>query len=401
MNRISFSVRFFVKPKKKYHYLYVRIIVNRKFTEISLRRKVDISKWDDKAQRFKGNSEISQLLNFYIDTNRYKLISIHNNLVKEEEHYDSKKIRDVFFGKHIVKFYLLREFYNHNEKIKRLSLDSNKYAPATYLRYNTVLNHIKDFLIIKGVNDIAFVDIDYKWLNDLDEFLRLEKKLSNNTTLKYLKLFKKIYNIALRNGWAIKDPFANFKMKFDQVKREFLSLDEIKQLIDKNLHIERLEHVRDVFIFCCLTGLRFSDVSKLNQDDIHTNIDGSKSIIKKTQKSKTIIRVPLLPTAENIINKYKDSIYCRVKGVCLPVITNQRTNAYLKEIAELCGIKKNLTFHMSRHTFATLSLEYGLSTETVKAILGHSDLKTTQIYTNVTDTKIMNEMNELKSKITI
>ncbi|MEC7936812.1 MAG: Arm DNA-binding domain-containing protein, partial [Bacteroidota bacterium] len=153
MNRISFSVRFFVKPKKKYHYLYVRIIVNRKFTEISLRRKVDISKWDDKAQRFKGNSEISQSLNFYIDTNRYKLISIHNNLVKEEEHYDSKKIRDVFLGKHIVKFYLLREFYNHNEKIKRLSIDSNKYAPATYLRYNTVLNHIKDFLIFKGSSD--------------------------------------------------------------------------------------------------------------------------------------------------------------------------------------------------------------------------------------------------------
>jgi site-specific recombinase XerD len=401
MNRLSFSIRFFVKNKKKYHYLYVRIIVNRKPLEISLRRKVDVNKWDDNIQRFKGNSEISQSLNFYIENNRYRLISIHNTLVKNEEDYDTKKIRDIFLGNHIIKHYLLEEFYNHNEKIKALAESSKKYAPATYKRFNTVLNHIKDFINSKGSDDVNFNEINSEWVNDLDTFLRLDKKLSNNTTLKYIKLFKKIYNIALRNGWAIKDPFVNFKIKFEPVKRDFLSLEEIKIIASKKLHIERLDQVRDVFLFCCLTGLRYSDVSKLVKDDIHTNIDGSKSIFKRTQKSKSIVRIPLLPPAEELLNKYKNNIYCRVKGLCLPVLTNQRTNAYLKEIADICDIEKNLTFHMSRHTFATLSLEMGLSMESVKAILGHSDLTTTQIYGKITDKKLMYEMEELKSKIKI
>lgn len=396
MNKISFTIKFLLRHLNNSHKLFVRITVNRKSAEIYLQRIIDPLKWDKDKQLVKGNNESSQSLNHYIEVIRYKLISIHDVLIKNDEDYNAKKVKNIFLGKNFINHYLINEFYNHNEKVKVLSETSNKYAPATYLRYNTTLKHIKDFLNHNGKDDIAFTDITSQWLNDLDYYLRTEKKLSNNTTLKYIKLFKKIYKIALRNGWATKDPFIGFKVKFEPVKREFLSIEELRLISSKELYLERLDQVRDIFLFCCFTGLRYSDVKQLVNDDIHTNSNGTKSIFKKTQKSKSIVRILILPDAEKILDKYRDSIYCKVKEVCLPVISNQKTNAYLKEIAVLCGIEKDLTFHMARHTFATLALEFGITIETVKEILGHSDLTTTQIYAKITNNKVMAEMTRFK-----
>ena len=297
--------------------------------------------------------------------------------------------------------FVIKEFDIHNEKIKVLANENKEYTIGTYKRFKTARNHLNDFIRYKGSNDLVFGAITSEWIHDYEYFLKTQKNISHNTTLRYIKLFKKIYGIALRNGWVKKDPFTSFKIRFQTVNREHLSLSEIKTIKEKELHTERLNQVRDVFLFCCLTGFRYSDVKELTKHDIHINTDGTKSIIKKIKKTKGTVRIPLIKTALEIINKYEDDFYCKVKGLLLPVVSNQNTNAYLKEIASLCGIEKNLTFHIARHTFATVFLELGISMESVKAMLGHSDITTTQIYGKITDKKLMSEMDKIKSKIEI
>ena len=397
MSRISFTSRFFLKHKNSADHLYVRITVNRKSSEISLKRNIDKQKWDDVKQKVKGSNETAQSLNQYIGINRSKLNSIHSELLRAEKDYSAKKIKDIFLGNDKKKHFILQEFYIHNQRIKVLSEKGN-YAKATYLRYNTSLNHLSDFVKYNGDKDITFNQVSSKFIHDFDYFLRTQKNLSNNTTIKHIKFFKKIFLIAIRNGWVDSDPFVNYRVKLDPVNREHLSLDELRKLANKDLHINRLGQVRDIFLFACFTGLRYSDVKQLNKDHISVNIDGSKSIIKKIKKSNRNVKIPILPPALKIIEKYKDDFECKIKGVCLPVPSNQKINAYLKEIAVICGIHKNLTFHIARHTFATISIELGLTTESVKAILGHSDLATTQIYGKITDKKVMSEMNKLKTK---
>ena len=399
MTRISFTTRFFIKNRYNNDHLYVRIIVNRKSSEISLKRTVDLRLWDDKRQQFKGGSEVSQTLNHYMNDVRGKLIAIHTHLTSNEEYYDSKIIKNIFLGNELRKHFVIKEFDIHNEKIKVLANENKEYSIGTYKRFKTARNHLNDFIRYKGSNDLVFGAITSEWIHDYEYFLKTQKNISHNTSLRYIKLFKKIFGIALRNGWVKKDPFTSFKIRFQTVNREHLSLSEIKTIKEKELHTERLDQVRDVFLFCCLTGFRYSDVKELTKHDIHINTDGTKSIIKKIKKTKGTVRIPLIKTALEIINKYEDDFYCKVKGLLLPVVSNQNTNAYLKEIATLCGIEKNLTFHIARHTFATVFLELGISMESVKAMLGHSDITTTQIYGKITDKKLMEEMDNLKTKI--
>ena len=395
MSRISFTSRFFIKHRNNNDHLYVRIIVNRKSSEISLKRIINIKLWDDARQQFKGGSEESQSLNHYMNDVRSKLIAIHTHLTGNEEYYTAKKIKDIFLGNELRKHFILKEFDLHNEQINELAQKGKEYTIGTYKRFKTARNHLSDFLQFKGEKDIVFGAITSQFIHDFEYFLKTRKNISHNTSIRYIKLFKKIFRIGLRNGWVFKDPFASYQIRFKPVNREHLSLVEIKTIKEKDLHTERLNQVRDVFIFCCLTGLRYSDVKDLTKNDIHINTNGTKSIIKRIQKTKGSVRIPLIKPALEIIQKYEDDFYCSLKGMLLPVVSNQNTNAYLKEIATICGIEKNLTFHIARHSFATVFLELGISMESVKAMLGHSDISTTQIYGKITDKKLMAEMDKI------
>ena len=211
-----------------------------------------------------------------------------------------------------------------------------------------------------------------------------------------MQFFKRIILIARNNGILIGDPFASYKIRLEKVDRGYLSEDEIKIILKKKMVSERLEQVRDVFIFSCFSGLAYVDVANLKEDNIRKSFDGNLWIITKRQKTNTDVNVPLLDIPKMILEKYKGKL---PNGKVLPIISNQKLNAYLKEIADVCGIKKNLTFHLARHTFATTTtLAKGVPIETVSKMLGHTNIETTQIYARITNNKISNDMQGLDKK---
>lgn len=211
-----------------------------------------------------------------------------------------------------------------------------------------------------------------------------------------MQFFKRIILIARNNGILIGDPFASYKIRLEKVDRGYLSEDEIKIILKKKMVSERLEQVRDVFIFSCFSGLAYTDVANLKQDNIRKSFDGNLWIITKRQKTNTDVNVPLLDIPKMILEKYKGKL---PDGKILPIISNQKLNAYLKEIADVCGVKKNLTFHLARHTFATTTtLAKGVPIETVSKMLGHTNIETTQIYARITNNKISNDMQGLDKK---
>ena len=206
--------------------------------------------------------------------------------------------------------------------------------------------------------------------------------------------------IAYANDWIDKDPFFNWKAKLKVVDREFLSEEEIQNIIKKVLHIPRLDLVRDVFIFSCYTGLSYVDVKKLSKDNIVRGIDGDYWIKTKRAKTDSTSNIPILSNANVIIQKYKNHPDIVNTNKVIPILSNQRVNAYLKEIADLCGITKNLTFHLARHTFATtVTLTNGVPIESVSKMLGHKSLKTTQHYAKILDRKVSDDMAMLKDKL--
>ena len=226
------------------------------------------------------------------------------------------------------------------------------------------------------------------------------KAMSHNTVMKHLQRFRKIITLAYHLEWIEKDPFIRWKPTFEAKQREFLSLNELSNLETYKFLVERLERVRDLFIFSCYTGISYADIIKLTNNNIVLGIDGSKWVSTKRQKTKTPIKIPLLEKAEFILEKYANHPVTIVSETLLPVITNEKINLYLKEIADAVGITKNLTFHMARHTFATtVTLSNGVPIETVLKLLGHTKLATTQIYARVLDKKISDDMNKLRDKL--
>jgi integrase len=212
--------------------------------------------------------------------------------------------------------------------------------------------------------------------------------------MKYLYNFKKIVLICIKNGWLLKDPFIGFKLFKREVEQPFLTQTELKEIAFKRFPTERLNHVRDIFLFSCYTGLAYADVKKLKRSEVAVGVDGEKWIFTRRKKTDTSTRIPVLPTSQAILDKYSDNPQCVNEDRLLPVLSNQKMNAYLKEIADLCGINMNLTFHIARHTFATtVTLCNGVPIESVPKMLGHKNLKTTQhYYAKILDRKVGEEL---------
>lgn len=201
------------------------------------------------------------------------------------------------------------------------------------------------------------------------------------------------------NVWIDKDPFINYTSKFNEVTRSFLNEQKIEILSTKDFKNERISQVRDIFLFSCFTGLAYIDTQQLTTQNVNIGLDGNKWIFTKRQKTKTTSTIPLLTQAECIIEKYKNHQTCINRGRLLPVLSNQKMNAYLKEIADLCGINKELTYHIARHTFATtVTLSNGVSIESVSKMLGHKNIKTTQHYAKILDSKVSEDMMSLRQK---
>jgi site-specific recombinase XerD len=404
MNK-TFGLLFYVKRAKIDNNgkapIYVRITVDGIRSELSIKRSIEIERWNTEAGKVKGNSEEVKSINTYIDVVRNKIYDHHKRLIDANKKITAEAIKNSFLGIGEKEKTLVSIFQYHNKQVK--ALIGKEFAAGTHERYETVLRLLQLFLEKEyKVKDIAISDINHKFITDLEFYLKTERKNAHNTAIKYIKNFKKIVRIALANGWIDKDPFSNFKATVKDVEREFLTEEEIQTLVSKDLHVNRLDQVRDIFVFNCFTGLAYADVKKLSDADIVIGIDGSKWI--KTNRTKTDVKssIPLLPTALAILEKYKNNPVANNVNKLLPVLSNQKMNAYLKEIATICKIEKNFSTHLARHTFATtVTLTNGVSLETVSKMLGHKSIKTTQHYAKIVDRKVSDDMMILKQKYSI
>lgn len=399
----SFNLLFYVKKTKINSQgeapIYLRITIDGRVTEISVKRTTKPQLWNSAGQKLNGNSEAIKSFNFYLKTFEQRVYDAYHELMKDKDLITSESLKNKLLGTDIKSRMLIPIFQDHNNRMEKLV--GKEFAIGTLGRYKTCMSHTKAFLKWKfKTNDIDIKKIDYAFLNDFEFYLQTEKGCNNNSAVKYLKNFGKIIRICLANGWLDKDPYLNYQSKFNEVTRVFLNEDELERLSTKNFKNERLSQVRDIFLFSCFTGLAYIDTKKLTHKNINLGLDGNKWIFTKRQKTKTTSNIPLLPQAEDIIQKYKEHKTCLNTGKLLPVLSNQKMNAYLKEIADLCGINKELTYHIARHTFATtVTLSNGVSIESVSKMLGHKSIKTTQHYAKILDKKVSEDMNNLKLKL--
>lgn len=378
----------------------MRVTLEGRRSEINIGRTVEPDKWNVKSEKMLGRSIEANDLNEYIELMRKKAKDVQKSFVEKSETISLGKFVRRFKGEEKDKSKMVLEvFKEHNEQMDKLS--GKNISTSTAKRYWTCLNHIEQFINqVYKTEDFIIKDIDHQFITRFEYFLKTKRECNHNSALKYVNNFKKIIRIALANQWLDRDPFYNYKVQFESVEREFLNEEEVKILIEKNLHFDRLKLVRDMFIFSCYTGLAYSEVKKLSTGDITTGIDGGKWIRIKRTKTKSLSSIPLLPIAEEIIDRYQDHPEVK-KGECvLPVLSNQKSNAFLKEIALMCGIKKPLTTHLARHTFATtVTLTNGVPIESVSKMLGHKDLRTTQHYAKIVDRKISDDMRALREKL--
>ena len=399
------SVLFYARKSKKtskgLYPIYIRLTINGQRLDQSIQRYVDSGLWSAASGRVKGNTEQARQVNSYLDTLTSKVLKLEREMVLDGIPINFESFREKWLGITEAPRMLMEIFQQHNDQMEALIRAGKDFSPGTLDRYNTCRDHVRAFIRWKyRMEDIDIKRLDFEFATDLEFWFKTQRNCSHNTTLKYISNLKKIVNACIRKGWLTKDPFAGFKMTKVEIDREALTETELDKIRAKVFPIDRLNIVRDIFLFSCYTGLAYADVKKLRRTEIAPGVDGNFWIFTNRQKTDTSSRIPLLPPAQVIVEKYKDFPGCYDSGHVLPVLSNQKMNAYLKEIADCCGISKNLTFHIARHTFATtITLSNGVPIESVSKMLGHRNLKTTQHYAKVLDRKISDDMSQLKIKL--
>ena len=379
--------------------VYIRVTVASQRAEISAKRSALPSKWEGGVSNVKGTKEDARTLNTYLDTLRAELNKQCNQLLSGDEPVTAELLKNAFLNKVAPSKSIMEVLDYHNAQVAaRVGTD---YAPATLRRYRVGLKKVKLFMKHQYQRaDMPLDQLNRRFITEFEHFLKTVEGIQHNTSMNYIKYLKKTVLLALSYEWLDKNPFVGIKHSIREVTREFLSTEELTRMVEKPFSIRRLDEVRDIFVFSCYTGYAYADVLKLTPDHILTGINGKKWIMTQRIKTETRSNVPLLPPALAILAKYAQDPECLAKERLLPVKSNQKMNAYLKEVADMCGITKPLTFHIARHTFATtVTLTNGVPIETVSSMLGHKNLRTTQIYAKVVEHKVGEEMDRLEARL--
>lgn len=400
----NYSLHFFLKKPKYYKggakAVYMRITVNNCVAkEASVGRMCEPKDWISSVNRAKGTSEPARTLNSYLDAIDRKVEQIHTNFKKMSIEISAEAIMNKYLGKEEKPKLLMEIFKDHNQKME--ASIGKGFKANTLKGYKSSVIHLTAYLLkdYKG-RDIDIRKIDHAFIIGYEFYLRTEKDISDVSVAKYMKHFRKIVNLCLAHRWIEYNPFVFYKNKAKAKDKEFLSKTELDSISRKEFNIKRLEQVKDIFLFSCYTGLSYADVKKLNRSEIKKGNDGKLWIFTNRDKNEIASNVPLLPIPKKLMEKYSEHPDCKMKGLVLPVLSNQKMNSYLKEIADSCGITKTLTFHIARHTFATtVTLSNNVPIETVSKMLGHKDLKTTQHYAKVLDAKVGKDMTALERKL--
>lgn len=393
----TFSVLFWLKlasTKNRKAPLYARITVNGKRSELSLKRKVLISDWDTTKNRLKGTRESNKFINAYLEQVYVRLFECYQKLQSSNRLVTSDVIKAHFLGNTETRHSLsdIMEYHSiHMKDTLRWGTQKNYYTTHKYILLFLKEEHKTTDMFLSGLG--------YKFIIDFERFLRNRNNMGNNTVMKHIERLRKMVSLAFKMEWLDKDPFVKFEAKYEKKERGFLTLEELQSIENKVFTIQRLQLIKDLFVFSCYTGLSYGDVMNLTTDNICKGIDGKQWIYSQREKTSVPVKIPLLSKALDIIKKYETYPNTINKQTLFPTISNQKLNSYLKEIADVCRIQKNLTFHIARHTFATtVMLSNGVPIETVSKLLGHTKLSTTQIYARVVETKISEDIQNLQMR---
>ena len=399
MSKSTLKVRFFLRRNHVYAdgtcCIMTRITINGENTNFSSKLNVNPKLWDTKQGKVSGKSKVATELNGLMSDMESSIRQIYFDMSRYET-VTAEKLRNAFMGIVPENQTLIGLFTEHIEECRALIGISK--TPATVQKYDRALRRVKEFIKFKyHLTDMPLRDVNHKFIVDLETYLRTVSGCNENTTAKFIQTFKSIIIKAKNNGWIIADPFANYRIRIKRVDRGYLTEKEIATIAEKEFPTKRLEQVRDIFIFSCYTGLAYIDIKELKKEHIQTSFDGNQWIMTHRHKTGTPVNVPLLAIPQELIKKYEGQAK---DGLLFPVLSNQKMNAYLKEIAVVCGIEKNITFHLARHTFATtVTLSHGVPIESVSKMLGHTNIQTTQIYARITNQKISKDMAALAEKM--
>lgn len=405
MKRDSFRVLFFLKKtrllKNGEASVCMRITVNGTRVENNIRKSIDPALWSQAKETARGKSRRACDLNTYIEEARIKLYQIFCELEQQNRPITAHLLQELFFGQEKPEEVrtLLGTMQEHNDQCR--ALVGTDYALITVRRYESCRRYLAELIRQRyGKEDLPLAEVNGELVRAFAFYLKTKKGCQQNTVIRYMKSLKKITNLARANDWMAKDPFLGIRFHEKEVVREFLTMDELQTIYRKEFPLERLTLVRDVFIFAAFTGLAFIDVQQLAPEHIVRDNNGNLWIRKPRQKTKNMCNIPLLDIPQEILRKYANHPTCRKKGVLLPVPCNQKMNSYLKEIADICMIRKNLTTHCARHSYATsVCLANGVSLENVAKMLGHSNIKMTQHYARVLDSSILRDMMQVERAI--
>lgn len=398
--RSTFKVLFYLKrnaPKKNGLIpVMCRITVNGKISQFSCKLDVEEKTWNIELGRVSGRSTVAQETNRMLDKIRVGINKAYQDICDKDNYVTAEKVRNVFLGMGMNHETLLAVFRQHNEdyekqvgKIKSL---------RSYWKYGIVYKHLEEFIKQRyKVSDIALKELAPAFITDFELFLRTEKNHCNNTVWSYMMPFRSIIFMAINNGWLQRDPFYAYSITKEETKRGFLSKEEINLLIKGTFKKPSYTLIRDLFIFCTFTGLSWTDMANLTKENLQTSFDGHLWIKTNRQKTGTESNIRLLDVAKHIIEKY-DGMTDDNKLLHVPCYVNCKNS--IKVIAKKCGIEKNVTWHMSRHTYATtVCLSNDVPIETLSKMLGHRSIRTTQIYAKITVEKVSRDMEKLSKQI--
>jgi site-specific recombinase XerD len=381
--------------------IYACITVNGEKVFMAVKQKITVKCWDSNRGCGKTNTEEGKKINTYLEQIRQSIRESYQELQIQRKIITAELIKAAFLRNGDDEHTLAEIAAYHNEMSKDV------LAQGTMKNYYTTQKYLAEFVARRYKRKEYFLsELNYKFIQDFEIFLRKhqpldhQRQLTNNGIMKHLERFRKMINLAFRLEWISRDPFEKFKLKYNRVEKDFLTAQELTTLENKELDLPRLSVVRDIFVFCCYTGLAFVDVMNLKPVNICKGLDDGLWIKTSRQKTTMAVNVPLLSQAECIIEKYKDNVRANAKGTIFPQLSNQKMNSYLKELAELCNIYKVLTFHIARHTFATtVTLLNGVPIETVSKLLGHTTMRSTQIYAKVIEQKVSEDMALLNARL--
>ena len=400
MVRSSFSILFFIRESKARKNgnvpIEVMITVNGERNSFSTGKQIAIEKWDKTKQQVKGKDQETQNLNNYLKAIKAKLYQKEAELLERGFIITAQILYDAYFDKveSLKERSLFEVFEEHNQEQEKLV--GNGVSKATHWVSVYTIRLLREFVQQKYKReDLYLRELNLNFIQSFHSFLRIDKGMAQNSSTKHLKLLKKIINLSVANSYMAFNPFSTYKVEREPVDIDFLDEEELRKIINFDTPLPRLERAKDMFLFGCFTGLSYIDIKTLTPEHFEKDNTGRIWIKKRRVKTGVLSRIPLLPIAKLILDKYKGG------EKLLPIQDPVDINKYLKDIAILCGINKRICFHTSRHTFAsTVTLANNISLEVVSKMLGHTNTRMTAHYAKLIDKCIGEQMDKLMDTFT-